>query len=249
MSDIDRLFDELCCCGDDHEVKDGGSNLNFVSLRKLAKWPYLAQINFLIPESERYPLATAVVCDRCLQEGRGIKYAMAGEPGLDGKAHYYRVSIDELEEPEFYWPDHPPDMRPLPIILANGKSVEATMEEIGDFITVEPRIPFPHPHWCHSELLSELEVLTFLAGQSTEDELRQVARYILVYTENLSFTAYLFAKSEGKPDHTKEFNMPALKRLRELYQKVRDNSYATLDLYHLVHEMENICSEIGADPL
>ncbi len=111
MSDSDRLWNETCCCDDTHTIKEGGSHINLVQLKKLAAWPYMASMNFLVPESEKYPLATAVVCDRCLQDLREIKYAVAGEPDGNGHAYYYRVPIDELEDPEFYWPDHHPDRK------------------------------------------------------------------------------------------------------------------------------------------
>lgn len=112
MSDSDKLWDMPCCCGDDgHTVAQGGSHINLVMLKKLAKWPYLAAENFLVPESEKYPLANAVVCDRCLKAKIEIKYAMAGRQGPDG-AVYERVPINELEDPEFYWPDHHPSRCP-----------------------------------------------------------------------------------------------------------------------------------------
>jgi len=103
----------LCCAGEGHTVRQGGSHINIIQLRKLAKWPYLAASNFLVAESTKYPLACALVCDRCLEEKQEIKYAMAGVEGKDG-AEYYRVPITQLEEPEFYWPDYHPD-RQLPL--------------------------------------------------------------------------------------------------------------------------------------
>ena len=112
MPDSDKLWNCLCCCGDDHTIREGGSHINLAILRKLARWPYLTAKNVLVPESEKYPLANAVVCDRCRDEKREIKYAMAGIQGEDG-AEYYRVSVDELEEPEYYWPDHHPDRQPI----------------------------------------------------------------------------------------------------------------------------------------
>lgn len=110
--DSDKLWECPCCCGEDHTIREGGNHINLVMLRKLAWWPYLTQVNILMPESVEYPLASAVVCDRCLKEKRDIKYAMAGIEG-EGGAHYYRVPINELEEPEYYWPDHHPDMKPI----------------------------------------------------------------------------------------------------------------------------------------
>lgn len=105
----ERLWGCLCCAGEGHTIKDGGSHINIVTLKKLAKWPYLAQMNFLVPKSKDYPLASAVICDACLEAKKEIKYAMAGVKDDNGEAKYYRVPLDELEEPEFYWPDHHPD--------------------------------------------------------------------------------------------------------------------------------------------
>jgi hypothetical protein len=51
------------------------------------------------------------------------------------------------------------------------------------------------------------------------------------------------------PDQGKEFNMPAMQKLRELYQKVSDESHMAPDTSQAVHEMEAVCLEIGADPL
>lgn len=138
-------------------------------------------------------------------------------------------------------------------VLANGKEVEASAEEICEFITVMHAGQlvqiFPNPYWRWSCLLTEAEWGRYLQGKSTQDELKKVARYIIVYMENQSLTGYLFDKSEGKPDQTKEFNMPVLKKLRDLYQKVIHVSHDMTELYHVVHEMENACMEIGADPL
>ena len=134
----------------------------------------------------------------------------------------------------------------MELLLANGKRVEISQDEVNDFIT---QILIPNADWHHSGQLTEAEVMTFLKGESGRDELKKVARYILTYTENLAFTAYLFDKAEGKPEQTREFNMPAIKKLRELYQKVKDDYHTMMGLSHIVNEMESICLEIGADPL
>ncbi len=105
---MEKLWNCLCCAGEDHTVRQGGSHLNLVSLKKLARWPYLAEVNILIPESRKYPLATALLCDRCAEEGKPVLYAIAGDMGEDGHAHYWRVPVTELADPEFYWPDHHP---------------------------------------------------------------------------------------------------------------------------------------------
>lgn len=103
-----NLFAAPCCAGEGHTVQEGGSHINLVQLEKLATWPYLAAMNVLVPGSEHHPLAMAVVCDRCLEAGAEIKYAMKGEPGVGGEV-YTRVPLGELRRPEFYWPDHHPD--------------------------------------------------------------------------------------------------------------------------------------------
>ncbi len=132
------------------------------------------------------------------------------------------------------------------MILMNGARVEVSQEDANEFIT---QILIPNPDWHHSGLLTKEEVLRYLECKSTGDELRKVARYILIYEENLTFTAFLFNKSEGHPDQGKEFNMPAVKKLRDLYQTVGDNSHTVLNISQIVAEMETTCLEIGADPL
>lgn len=112
--DSDKLWDCLCCCGEDHTIRQGGLHINVVQLKKLAEWPYFCFMNVLVPISKKYPLAAAAVCDKCMDRSKDlsemkIKYAMAGRPGKDGHAEYYRVPIAELKDPEVYWPNYHPD--------------------------------------------------------------------------------------------------------------------------------------------
>ena len=111
LSAKDKLRRLLCCCGDDHAVADGGRGINVVQLDGLARWPYMAVVNFLVAESKDNPLACAVVCDHCLSKRREILYAIKGEPGADGEPVYSRVPVSELEEPAVYWPDLHPDAK------------------------------------------------------------------------------------------------------------------------------------------
>lgn len=136
----------------------------------------------------------------------------------------------------------------MKVILANGKTVKVSLGEIRDFITEMPTT-LPNPDWHYSELLTEDEVMRFLKGEGSQKDLKKVAQYILIYTENLAFTAYLFDKAEGKPDQTREFNMPAVKKLREIHRRVTENQQTAEALAGDVHEMENICLKIGVDPL
>ncbi len=137
----------------------------------------------------------------------------------------------------------------MKIILANGNTAEVTEVEIKEFITEVPT-PIPNAYWRHSKLLGQEEVMRFLKGESSPDELKKVARYLLIYTENLAFSAYLFNKANGgAPDGPKDFSMPAIRKLRELYQSVLGNQPAVPDISHKVKNMLNVCLELGIDPL
>jgi len=131
--------------------------------------------------------------------------------------------------------------------LMNGARVEVSAEEIKEFITQQ--VIIANPDWRHSGLLTEEEVTRYLKNLASPEDLKKVARYILIYQENLAFTGFLFDKSEGRPDQGKEFNMPALKKLRDIYQKMSDMPRSPGELAGDVHEMESTCLEIGADPL
>jgi hypothetical protein len=132
------------------------------------------------------------------------------------------------------------------LLLMNGQRVEVSQEEVNEFIT---QILLQNAHWHHSGLITEDERMRYLKGESTMDEFKKVARYFLIYIENLSFTAFLFDKADGKPERTKEFNMPAIKKLRGLYRGMTENQRTAEELAGDVYEMENTCLEIGADPL
>lgn len=134
----------------------------------------------------------------------------------------------------------------MELTLANGKRVEVSREEVKTFIT---HLLTPNPQWRHSGLLSEDEVMRFLKAESNHDDLKKVACYILIYQENLAFNAYLFDKAEGDPEPIKQFNMPAIEKLREIYRRVTQNQQTLEEVAGDVYEMENICLETGADPL
>lgn len=130
--------------------------------------------------------------------------------------------------------------------LMNDHEVEVSQEEIGEFIT---QVLVPNPFWRHSGLLTPMEWVRYVQGRSTPNELVKVARYILIFTENLSFTAYLFDKSEGHSGQGKEFNMPVVKKLREIYHLTKEMATAQEERASNVSHMVSLCLEIGADPL
>lgn len=130
--------------------------------------------------------------------------------------------------------------------LMNGKKVDVSQEEINEFIT---QVLMANPYWRHSGLLGKDELLGYLQGKKDPKVLRKIARYILIYFENQSFTAWLFDKSTGETVGTKEFNMPILKKLRDIYQGIIQDRRSPEELAGDVHEMENACMEMGSDPL
>lgn len=130
--------------------------------------------------------------------------------------------------------------------LMNDKEVEVSEDEMNEYIT---QVLIPNPDWHHSGLLSPMEWTRYAQGRSTADELVKIARYILIYMENLSFTGYLFDKSEGHPEQGKEFNMPVVIKLRETYRLTREMVTTQKERAGNVEEMVHLCLEIGADPL
>lgn len=49
MEDSDKLWDCLCCAGEDHTIRQGGSHINLVQLKKLAKWALSCRGKLLSP--------------------------------------------------------------------------------------------------------------------------------------------------------------------------------------------------------
>ncbi len=108
----DVLMSMLCCTGDDHTISEGGQSMNLLQTKYLAEWKFLAFTNFEVPLSIDYPLASAIICGRCMhlhQENPDVKFVVAGDPGPGENTHYWRVPVSELVEPDIYWPDHHPD--------------------------------------------------------------------------------------------------------------------------------------------
>jgi len=135
----------------------------------------------------------------------------------------------------------------MEMILANRSKVKVSVSEIQEYVTEVP-CPIPNPYWRYSELLTEEEVMRYLAGESDKDKLQKIARYILIFTENLAFTAHLYDKSEGH-DNGRKLNMPALEKLRGFYRTISNGQQTRDGIARLVHEMESVCLEIGAGPL
>ncbi|MDD5045141.1 MAG: hypothetical protein PHG51_06345 [Candidatus Omnitrophica bacterium] len=131
--------------------------------------------------------------------------------------------------------------------LMNGKEVEASQDEIDEFISQKL---IPNPDWRYNpSLLSREEWDRYMQGMSSVVELKKVAKYILTYFENLSLTSYLFEKADGNMIISREINLAAIKAIREIYKRLTDPARPEKDIAGDVHEMEDQCMEVGADPL
>jgi hypothetical protein len=135
---------------------------------------------------------------------------------------------------------------PVQIQLMNGKQVELTESEFDEFIS---DVMVPNPQWQHSGLLDKDQVTRYLNHNATVEDLRKVIRYILVYQENLSLTAYLFAKSENQnnANESKGYNLATLVKVRALHGLATTDSVTLLN--KIAGKMTNLCMEVGADPL
>jgi len=100
-----QLWDIECCSGNSHTVREGGSHINIVVLDKKAPSKYMAAYDFWLDGKERPPRASAVLCDRCLKEGRAPLFALARD-GDD--TPIYRIPVAELED----WSCKPPRASP-----------------------------------------------------------------------------------------------------------------------------------------
>ena len=110
MDTEERLGRLLCCCASDHEVRDGGTGINVCQTKWLAEWPYCTVTNVLVSESKQYPLAAAIVCDRCIKTGKvDLMFVVAGREGPSGEVEYERIPVGHLKQPAIYWPDLHPD--------------------------------------------------------------------------------------------------------------------------------------------
>ncbi len=124
--------------------------------------------------------------------------------------------------------------------------VEVSGEVVKEIISVELANCF---HWiCPSIDLDYDSVMDFLEGKRDPGLLRRVARYILVYAENLVLTNYVYQRilNPGNADRYLESMKPFLKELRRLYGLLQRKPY---DVYRpLVDEMLNLCLRYGIDP-
>ena len=124
--------------------------------------------------------------------------------------------------------------------------VEVPRVVVEEIISVELSNCF---HWiCPNVDLDYSGVMDFLEGKRDPELLKRIARYILVYAENLILSNYVYqrALNPGNADRYLESMKPLLEELRRLYGPLRRKPY---DVYRpLVDEMLNLCLRYGIDP-
>ena len=124
--------------------------------------------------------------------------------------------------------------------------VEVPEEVVKEIISVELTNCF---HWhCPNIDLDCGEVADFLEGKRDPSLLERIARYILVYAENLVLSNYVYqrALNPNSADKYLESMKPFLQELRRLYGLLDENHCDSHRV--LVDEMLSLCLRHGIDP-
>ncbi len=124
--------------------------------------------------------------------------------------------------------------------------VEIPREVVKEVISIELTNCF---HWrCPNTGIDYSDVMEFLEGSRDLGLLKKIARYILVYTENLVLSTYMYMKMQN-PRAANEYldtMKLVLHKLRNLYQLLQRKPH---DIYHeLVEQMLHTCLDNGIDP-
>jgi len=133
----------------------------------------------------------------------------------------------------------------LMFTLRDGTQVFVGKDEVEEFVT---EILTPNPYWRFSGLLVEAEVIQFLNNEANVLTLERVALYVLVYVENMAFSAWLIIKQregEERAEDYKEFVMPVIKKLREMYLDIKENGVTEEKVWAMMRE----ALKAGFDPL
>ena len=105
----------------------------------------------------------------------------------------------------------------------------------------------PNPYWRHSGLLSSSEIKKFMDRTENVLTLVRIARYIVIWAENMVFTAWLMIRmveGEEEAESYAESMIPFLEKLREMYKEVEKSARR-----EIVEKMIEECIRVGLDPL
>jgi len=126
-----------------------------------------------------------------------------------------------------------------------GVSIVITKRAVRLFITTD--ILTPNPYWRYSGLLDEETVRAYLDGSEEPEVLRAVARYTLIYVENMALSVFIgIMLTEGVDEAMGylKWMEPTLAMLRSTWRRVRREPSRKL-----VEEMVWKAIDVGLDPL
>lgn len=98
MTEIEKKIKEnIKCCACDGSLKRSRS-VNGMLLNKLATWAHPTWGNVLVKDKYPEARATAILCDRCIEENRPPKYAVEWDSDYS-KVIYHKVEdLEDLPE-------------------------------------------------------------------------------------------------------------------------------------------------------
>jgi len=101
-----------------------------------------------------------------------------------------------------------------------------------------PEVWFENPYWRYNGYLSKAEVMKFLEKKPlTPDEAHKLAKYILLFAQNLACMTWLFC--DDREGYFK-YMLPCIHKLHQILPKVKSRDE--------VWEMLNVCFEHALDP-
>ena len=146
-----------------------------------------------------------------------------------------------MPAPIYYLSEQPDPLR----MNYMGVPIVITKRTVRLFITTD--VLTPNPYWRYSGLLDEETLRAYLEGSEEPEVLRAVARYTLIYVENMAFSVFIGIMLTDGVDEAMgylKWMEPTLAALRSMWRRVRGRPSRKL-----VEEMVWKAIEVGLDPL
>lgn len=96
MRDITELIKEKVRCCACCEFLEDSKHINGITLNKLATWKYPVWSNLLVQDLHPEPRASAIICDRCVDEKKTPKFAVEWTEGLTEVVYHPVSSLKDL---------------------------------------------------------------------------------------------------------------------------------------------------------
>ena len=146
-----------------------------------------------------------------------------------------------MPAPIYYLSEQPDPLR----MNYMGVPIVITKRTVRLFITTD--VLTPNPYWRYSGLLDEETLRAYLEGSEEPEVLRAVARYTLIYVENMAFSVFIGIMLTDGVDEAMgylKWMEPTLAALRSMWRRVRGRPSRKL-----VEEMVWKAIDVGLDPL